>query len=96
MGFFGVRSISREHGLMELSVEETAVKRRLAAACTQLYGLFDSTKIGRFALHSFAATNRITALYTDDGAPADALAGFTGLGVDVHRVPLETAAGGAA
>jgi DeoR family transcriptional regulator of aga operon len=95
MGFFGVRSISREHGLMELSVEETAVKRRLAAACTQLYGLFDSTKIGRFALHSFAPTNRITALYTDNGAPPDALAGFSGLGVAVHRVPVEAAAGGA-
>jgi DeoR family transcriptional regulator, aga operon transcriptional repressor len=92
MGFFGVRSISREHGLMELSVEETAVKRRLAAACSQLYALFDSTKIGRFALHSFAPTDRITALYTDDGAPADALTAFTDSGVAVHRVPVDAAA----
>jgi DeoR family transcriptional regulator of aga operon len=96
MGFFGVRSLSREHGLMELSVEETAVKRRLAAACTQLYGLFDSTKIGRFALHSFAPTHRITALYTDDGAPPDTLAGFTSVGIAVHRVPVDAATGGAA
>jgi DeoR family transcriptional regulator, aga operon transcriptional repressor len=92
MGFFGVRSLSREHGLMELSVEETAVKRRLAAACTQLYGLFDSTKIGRFALHSFAPTDRITALYTDDGAPQDALTTFSDAGVPVHRVPLAATA----
>jgi DeoR family transcriptional regulator, aga operon transcriptional repressor len=92
MGFFGVRSLSREHGLMELSVEEAAVKRRLAAACGQLYGLFDSTKIGRFALHSFAPTDRITALYTDDGAPVDALTGFAEAGVAVHRVPVGAAA----
>jgi DeoR family transcriptional regulator, aga operon transcriptional repressor len=96
MGFFGVRSISREHGLMELSVEETAVKRRLAAACTQLYGLFDATKIGRFALHSFAPAHRITALYTDDTAAPDALQGFAEIGVQVHHVPLGAAAGGAA
>ncbi|MCU1663411.1 MAG: DeoR family transcriptional regulator [Pseudonocardia sp.] len=96
MGFFGVRSLSREHGLMELSVEETAVKRRLAAACTEIYGLFDSSKIGRFALHSFAPAHRITALYTDDGAAPDALQGFADLEIQVHRVPVETAAGGAA
>ena len=95
MGFFGVRSLSREHGLMELSVEETAVKRRLAAACTQLYALFDSSKIGRFALHSFAPTSRITALFTDDAAPPDALAGFAGLGIAVHRVPVGADMGGA-
>lgn len=90
MGFFGVRGLSREHGLMELSVEETAVKRRLAAACTEVYGLFDSSKIGRFALHSFAPAHRITALYTDDGAPPDALADFAEAGVAVHRVAVDT------
>jgi DeoR family transcriptional regulator, aga operon transcriptional repressor len=88
MGFFGIRGLSREHGLMELSVEETTVKRRLAAACVDVYGLFDSSKIGRFALHSFAPAQRITGLFTDDGADPDALAGFTELGVAVHRVPI--------
>ena len=88
MGFFGIRGLSREHGLMELSVEETTVKRRLAAACIEVYGLFDSSKIGRFALHSFAPAQRITGLFTDDGADPDALAGFTELGVAVHRVPI--------
>ena len=68
MGFFGIRGLSREHGLMELSVEETTVKRRLAAACVDVYGLFDSSKIGRFALHSFAPAQRITGLFTDEGA----------------------------
>jgi DeoR family transcriptional regulator of aga operon len=87
MGFFGVRGLSREQGLMELTIEETAVKRRLAAACDEIYGLFDSSKIGRFALHGFAPAHRITALFTDDGACPDALAGFAELNVAVHRVP---------
>ncbi|OLT00870.1 hypothetical protein BJF90_05855 [Pseudonocardia sp. CNS-004] len=89
MGFFGVRGLSREHGLMELSVEETTVKRRLAAACTDVYGLFDSSKIGRFALHSFVPTQRITGLFTDDGADLDALAGFAELGVTINRLPVD-------
>jgi DeoR family transcriptional regulator, aga operon transcriptional repressor len=88
-GFFGARGLSREHGLMELSVEETTVKRRLVAACTAVYGLFDSSKIGRFALHSFAPTPRITGVITDDGADAAALGGFAEQGVAVHRVPVE-------
>ncbi|WP_158228060.1 DeoR/GlpR family DNA-binding transcription regulator [Pseudonocardia sp. MH-G8] len=88
MGFFGVRGLSREHGLMELTVEETTVKRRLAAACNEVYALFDSSKVGRFALHSFAPSQRITALYTDEGADPDALAGFAEVGVAVHRVPV--------
>jgi DeoR family transcriptional regulator of aga operon len=91
MGFFGVRSVSPEHGLMELSTDETVVKRRLAAASTTVYGLFDSSKVGRFALHSFAPTRRIAALYTDTGADPDALAGFPELGIPVHRVPVEDA-----
>jgi DeoR family transcriptional regulator, aga operon transcriptional repressor len=89
MGFFGVRGLSLEHGLMELSVEETTVKRRLAAGCVDVYGLFDSSKIGRFALHSFVPAHRITGLYTDDGAGPEALAGFAERGVTVHRVPVD-------
>jgi DeoR family transcriptional regulator of aga operon len=89
MGFFGVRGLSRDHGLMELSVEETTVKRRLAAACGEVYGLFDSSKIGRFALHSFVPTERITGLFTDDGADPDALAGFAERGVRITRLPVD-------
>jgi DeoR family transcriptional regulator of aga operon len=91
MGFFGIRGLSREHGLMELSVEETTVKRRLAAACAEVYGLFDASKIGRFALHSFVPSQRITGLYTDDRASPEALAGFAEQGVKIHRVPVDDA-----
>jgi len=89
MGFFGIRGLSREHGLMELSVEETTVKRRLAAACVDVFGLFDSSKIGRLALHSFVPTQRITGLFTDEAAPPDALAGFAEQGIKIHQVPVD-------
>jgi DeoR family transcriptional regulator of aga operon len=91
VGFFGVRSLSPEHGLMELSPEETGVKRRLAATCDRVYGLFDSSKVGRFALHPFVATDRLTGLITDEGAPTDVMAEWSSRGVHVHRVPVTEA-----
>lgn len=84
-GFFGVWSISVTHGLMELSAEETEVKRRLVRACAQVYGLFDSTKAGRFALHSFAGPEQITGLITDTELADEAAAPWIDAGVPVHR-----------
>jgi DeoR family transcriptional regulator of aga operon len=84
-GFFGLRSLSVGAGLLELSTEETGVKRRLASVCAQVYGLFDSSKIDRFALHPFASTSRITGLITDDGAPDDFVAAWRRAGVPVTR-----------
>lgn len=87
-GFFGVWSISVTHGLMELSAEETEVKRRLVRACAQVYGLFDSTKAGRFALHSFAGPDQITELITDTELAEEAAAPWIEAGVPVHRADL--------
>ena len=85
-GFFGLRSLSPAHGLMEMSSEETAVKKRLAAACSEVYGLFDSSKVGRFALYSFTPPDRITALITDDGVDGETVREWSELGVRVERV----------
>lgn len=94
VGFFGLRSLNLEHGLMELSIEETAVKRRLAAASDRVYGLFDSSKLGRFALHSFVATDHLTALITDEGTPDDVVEQWSSRGVKLERVTV-TGAGAA-
>ncbi|HEX7746774.1 MAG TPA: DeoR/GlpR family DNA-binding transcription regulator [Micromonosporaceae bacterium] len=88
IGFFGLRSLHPEHGLMELSVEETGVKRRLAAASDHVYGLFDSSKLGRFALHSFVATDHLTGLITDEGTPDDVMEQWSSRGVKVERVTV--------
>jgi DeoR family transcriptional regulator of aga operon len=85
-GFFGLRSLAPADGLMELSSEETAVKRRLAAACTDIYGLFDSSKVGRFALHPFVTSDRIAGLVSDEGLGDDTVGQWAECGVPVHRV----------
>ncbi len=83
-GFFGVRSLSPEAGLLELSPEETAAKRRLVSVCDEVYGLFDSSKVGRFALHTFAEPERITRLITDADMPHEDVDAWREAGIDVR------------
>lgn len=87
-GFFGVAGLSVERGLMDVAVEEAQAKSHLVAACDTVYGLFDSSKIGRFALHPFVATDRITALFTDDGVAPDVVDAWSDAGVPVHTAPV--------
>ena len=87
-GFFGLVGLSAAHGLMDISSEEAGTKHVMAEACDEVYGLFDSTKVTGFGLHSFAATDRVTGLYTDDEAPADFVAEWRGRGVTVHTAPF--------
>lgn len=85
-GFFGTRSLSAEHGLVELSSEEGAAKRRIASACREIYALFDSSKVDRFALFPFVPVERITGLITDDGFTDADTAQWNQAGVHVQRV----------
>jgi DeoR family transcriptional regulator of aga operon len=90
-GFFGLRGLSPDLGLLELSPDETAVKRRLVALCTEVYGLFDSSKVGRFALHPFVETSAVTRLITDAGTSDEEAMAWKAVGVPVQRVPVELA-----
>ncbi|GAA1669635.1 DeoR/GlpR family DNA-binding transcription regulator [Fodinicola feengrottensis] len=87
-GFFGLRSLSVQGGLMELSAEETTAKVRMVAACTYVHGLFDSSKIGRFSLHSFVRASRVSSLFTDDSASDQLVADWKEIGVPISRVPI--------
>src|SRR5215213_2515280 len=88
-GFFGLRALSPELGLLDLSPEETAVKRRLVSISSSVYGLFDSSKVGRFALHPFVETAGITGLITDEGTSDEEVLAWKDVGVPVQRVPVE-------
>jgi DeoR/GlpR family transcriptional regulator of sugar metabolism len=83
-GFFGVIAISTVHGLMDLSAEEAHTKQFMAKACDQVYGVFDSSKVDGFGLHSFAGVDEIDAMFTDDGMDAVAIEQWSKLGVPVH------------
>jgi DeoR/GlpR family transcriptional regulator of sugar metabolism len=88
-GFFGVRGISLERGLMDLNPEEVRLKRELVAACEQVIAIFDHTKWARSALLSFAATEQVAAIVTDRGAPAEPVAAWRARGVAVATTEAE-------
>jgi len=90
-GFFGLVGLSTELGLLDVSVDEAQTKSFIAGACDHVYGLFDSSKSGRFGLHSFVATERIDALYTDDGISPGFVSGWIAIGVDVRTVAVPVA-----
>ncbi|HEX8519235.1 MAG TPA: DeoR/GlpR family DNA-binding transcription regulator [Pseudonocardia sp.] len=87
-GFFGIGGLSPVHGLLDIAAEEAQTKQALAAACDEVHGLFDSTKITGFGLHPFAPAHRVTGLWTDDEAPAEFVAEWRGRGVAVHTAPF--------
>jgi DeoR/GlpR family transcriptional regulator of sugar metabolism len=70
-GFFGARGISLDRGLMDLNPEEVRIKREMAEVCERVIGVFDHTKWQKRALLSFVPTQRISAIVTDAGAPAE-------------------------
>ena len=87
-GFFGVAGVSIDRGLMDISVEEAQTKKYMSNACDRVYGLFDSSKVGGFGLHSFTETSHITGLYTDQGVPTEDLAQWRRLGVKTTAVAV--------
>lgn len=85
-GFFGTAMLSQYLGMLELSSEEAETKKSLINACDAVYGLFTSSKIGGFGLHSFADPREITGLFTDERAGDDFVADWEVIGVPVTRV----------
>lgn len=87
-GFFGLVGLSAAHGLMDVSAEEARTKQVMAAACDEVHGLFDSTKIDGFGLHSFAPADRVTGLWTDDEARPAFVTEWRDRDVAVHTAPF--------
>jgi len=85
-GFFGIATLSTQLGLLELSVEEANSKKSLVSACDQVIVTFQSSKIGRFGLHSWATAADVDAFYTDERASDEFVDAWTALGTPVVRV----------
>jgi DeoR family transcriptional regulator of aga operon len=82
-GFFGLVGLSVTHGLMDISGEEAQTKAAMAQACDEVYGLFDSSKVSGFGLHSFAPSGSITGMFTDANVPQDFVIQWKQVGVPV-------------
>ena len=82
-GFLGARGLSLERGLMDLNPDEVRIKQEMVDACEQVFGIFDGTKWHRSALLAFAATEDVTGIITDSGAPDDEVQSWRAAGVEV-------------
>jgi DeoR/GlpR family transcriptional regulator of sugar metabolism len=87
-GFFGVIGLSTALGLLDISAEEAQTKSFLAAACDKVYGLFDSSKVSGFGLHSFVESADLTGLFTDDSVGPDVVGQWQSAGVPVTVAPV--------
>jgi DeoR/GlpR family transcriptional regulator of sugar metabolism len=85
-GFFGTATVSTTHGMLELSSEEAATKRALVASCNEVYVSLASSKIGTFGIHSYAAPQSVTRLFTDELADDAFVKEWHEIGVPVTRV----------
>jgi DeoR/GlpR family transcriptional regulator of sugar metabolism len=83
-GFFGARGLSLDRGLLDLNPDEVRFKQQMVAACERVIGLFDASKWQRSALLSFVPAERVHAIVTDAGAPAELVAGWRERDVEVH------------
>ena len=92
-GFFGLVGLSLERGLLDISPEESRAKAALADICRQVYGLFDSSKVERFAIHPFAPVDRLTRLISDAAVPRHVHAEWTAAGVPWDLVDIRTIEG---
>ncbi len=82
-GFFGAHGIDLAAGLTDVSAEEAAVKRPLAALCRQVIAVLDATKWGRVGLASFAELQQIGVIITDAEAPAALVEQMRAAGIEV-------------
>ncbi len=85
-GFFGAHGIDLTAGLTDVSPDEAAVKRPLAAMCRQVIAVLDATKWGRVGVASFAGLDQLAVIITDAGAPAEMVAQVRAAGVEVITV----------
>ena len=82
-GFFGAHGIDLAAGLTDVSAEEAAVKRLLAAMCRQVIAVLDATKWGRVGLSSFAGLQQVGVIITDAEAPAPLVGQVCAVGIEV-------------
>jgi DeoR/GlpR family transcriptional regulator of sugar metabolism len=85
--FMGAAGFTLETGLSDATEEEAQIKRLIVAAATEVVALVDHTTWGRTAFATFCATNKLTAVVTDEGAPADMADELRRRRISVHISP---------
>lgn len=81
--FLAVKAVSLESGLMDHTIPETAVKRKMLKAAERVIVLADNTKLGKTALSTLTDLDSVDILITDEGADKKILEGLRNSGIEV-------------
>jgi DeoR/GlpR family transcriptional regulator of sugar metabolism len=94
--FLGAAGFTIEAGLSDAMEEEAQIKRSMVNAARDVYAVVDHTKWDRTASATFCRTDRLTGVFTDDGAPPEMVAALRRMGTEVVEVgdPAATERGG--
>lgn len=93
--FLGAAGFTIEAGLSDAMEEEAQIKRSMVNAARDVYAVVDHTKWGRISSATFCRTDRLTGVFTDDGAPSDMVGTLRGMGIDVVEVSRSATSDGA-
>lgn len=89
--FMGAAGFTMDTGLSDATDDEAQIKRLIVAAASEVVALVDHTKWGRSAFATFCPTDRLTAVVTDEEAPAGMVNELLQRGVLVHTAPARDA-----
>jgi len=82
--FMGAAGFSIDSGLSDATEEEAQIKRLMVGAAREVVALVDHTKWGRSAFATFCRTQDVTAVVSDDRAPAGMVDALRAQAIDVH------------
>jgi DeoR/GlpR family transcriptional regulator of sugar metabolism len=85
--FMGAAGYTLETGLSDATDDEAQIKRLIVDEASEVIALIDHTKWGRSAFATFCATDRLTAVITDEGAPAEIADELRRRRITVHIAP---------
>lgn len=83
IAFLCAGGVHPQAGITDFYPREIAVRRHMLQRSGERYVLADSSKLGRVALRRVCEVAGVTAVITDDEAPADAIEALEGRGVRV-------------
>ncbi len=92
--FLGAAGFTPESGLADATDEEAQIKRSMVAAAREVIAIVDHSKWERVASATFCATDRISVVLTDDGAPDAMVQALMARGVQVHLIGPDPAVAG--
>ena len=84
--FLGAAGFSLDSGLADATDEEAQIKRSMVAAAREVIAIVDHTKWERAAFATFCATDKISVVLTDEGAPDTMVDALIARGVQVRLI----------